>query len=199
MLPSENAFDAQHKLLKENLVDRKAILLNSKMFKIEMGDQVTYWVGDKSAQKVSIIVDTERMGNFCKVVLTSKNPLLGKNISPYASDLYVAIKQDVSNLNLVFSSDGIMSDDAIRLWSGMVDRGGTISVYDTFTKEYKLSPVIDSDQLQQFIGDKSKIRYVFVLSENKDVQLGLKHSFDIMELKRKTIYPLFEEFRSRTK
>ena len=83
-----NDFQAQLEMLQENLeYDVDAISVSAGVFKIDTDEQTTYWVGNKDATKVSIIVDITIDGNFCKVVLSSKNPTLTPGTKPYASDL----------------------------------------------------------------------------------------------------------------
>jgi len=193
-----NDFPAQLEMLQENISDGAEIIsLGDNVFKTLLGNQITYWVGDKNAISVLIIVDTEINGNFCKVVLTSKNPQLPPKSPPYASEVYLLIKKDLSNLHLTFSSDSIMSDDAIRLWRGMVDRGEKVSVFDTSKHQYVLSDVSAVDELEKYIGDMGNQRYVFVLSENLTTQRGTHHLFNLMELKRNILYPLFEQLNSQ--
>jgi hypothetical protein len=192
-----NDFLAQLEMLRENLTEGVDIReIDQNVFCADLGNQRTYWLGDRDASKVAIIVDTETNGAFCKVVLTSKNPEIAKKSPPYASDLYLRIKEDIDEMNLVFTSDALLSDDAARLWRGMVGRGKKISVYDTEKNQYVLSLVKDKQDLSKFIGDHSYSKYIFVLSENKKIYLGLKHSFDIMEFKRISLYPLFEQWKS---
>lgn len=193
--PSGNDFAAQLEMLQENLkhgADVEEVSRN--IFKATSENQLTYWAGDINATEVSIIVDTEINGNFCKVTLTSKNPQVPAKSPPYASDLYLLIKQDLSNLNLTFTSDAILSDEAIRLWNGIVNRGNKVSVYDTNTQKYVLTDISNAPELEKFIGGIDHQRYVFVLSETTAAQRGIHHSFNIMEIKRKMLYPLFEEY-----
>jgi hypothetical protein len=49
------------------------------------------------------------------------------------------------------------------------------------------------------VGDSSYQKYIFVLSENIECWTGINHAVSIMELKRKSGYPLtemFERFKS---
>jgi hypothetical protein len=189
-LPGGNDFDAQVEMLRENLKYNPSVIqVVTNVFKNINGDQVTYWVGDEDASKVQIIVDTNIIGTFCKIVLTSKNPILSGN-SPYASDLYLIIKEDVKPMHMVFTSDELLSDDGIRLWKGLVNRGNKVSVYDTSKQEYILSTIEDESQLDKFIGDHNSKKYIFVLSEDIPHQRGIITTFSIMELKRKSSWPL---------
>jgi len=196
-VPGSNDFAAQLEMLMEtrehnpeNQVD-----ISDDIHKIEVGDQSIYWVGTRDLTTVSIIVDTATNGKFCKVVLTSKNPSIPRGSPPYTSELYLIIKNDVKESNLVFGSDAIMTDDAMRLWSRLLSQGNAISVFDTTKHQYVLTRVTAVDEMQEYFGNIVKQKYIFVLSENKEVAYGIKHSVDLMELKRKVLYPLFEEFR----
>ena len=195
VVDGSNAFEAHHQMLKELLsYNAKPKLLGNNVYKLSSNNQSTYWVGDANADSVSIITDTETNGNFCKVVLTSKNPAIAAKSPPYASDLYLRIKQDVSNLNLVFSSDNMLSADAVKLWTRISNQGEHVSVYDTHSMQYELNPVNSVDELSKYLGDHNSSRYVFVLSENTQEFKGVLHSFSLMELKRNAGYPLQELF-----
>jgi len=194
-----NAFDAQLKMLKENQSNypenQKSI--GNNVYKITVGDQSTYWTGSGDLSDVAVIVDTENDGKFCKVVLTSKNPSMPHGAAPYTSDLYLAIKKDIGTLNMVFTSDNMLSDDAMKLWDRLLSQGYALSVYDTSTHQYALDHVKSTDELGSYFGDIDKQKYVYVLSENVEITDGLKHSIAIMEIKRNALYPLFEEFRKK--
>lgn len=193
-----NDFNAQLEMIHENLqYDAEVIGVAPGVFKIESGEQITYWVGDETATNVSLIVDTSMNGNFCKVELTSKNPSISSGTKPFASDLYLIIKSDVKNHNLIFSSDSMLSDDGIKLWKGITKRGGKVSVYDKSTQQYVLSPVSSEQELEQFIGDANHMKYVFVLSESLNEQRGIITSFGIMEIKRMANWPLFEHLKEK--
>lgn len=191
-----NDFVAQLEMLQENIQEGEEVhSVQSNIYKVILGNQTTYWVGDEDASKVLIIVDTEVSGNFCKVVLTSKNPSIPKQSPPYASDLYIAIQEDLSSDNLVLTSDSMMSDDAIRLWNRLHTSGRKISVYDTSQNKYVLGSIESAKDFAQYVGDVNYNKYIFVLSENLTNQRGLIHSFNIMEIKRLSLYPLFEQFK----
>lgn len=195
VVASSNDFEAQRQMLAELLLDGgTAEQVSSNVYKLTTGNQLTYWAGDIGANTVSIIVDTEVNGNFCKVTLTSKNSSLAPKSPPFASDLYMTIKQDLTSLNLVFSSDSMMSTDAVNLWSRIVNQGQHVSVYDTQSSQYILNPVKSADELLKYLGDYNSSQYVFVLSESKQEFKGIDHSFALMELKRKAGYPLRELF-----
>jgi hypothetical protein len=187
-----NSFDAQQIMLQSNLDSSHSVKVDNNIYKYSMGQQTTYWHGSPDATAINIIVDTETSGNFCKVVLTSKNPDIPKSSPPFASDMYLKIADDVKTKNLVFTSDGIVSDDAVKLWSRLT--GDRLSVYDKSTKEYVLSPVDNADHLKQYLGGFDKERYVFVLSESSEFATGVRHSIGLMELKRRSNYPLAEIF-----
>jgi len=191
-----NDFNTQLSVLHENLHHSIPVPVTGHSFKIEMGSQITYWVGDDSASDVSLIVDTETIGNFCKVVLSSKNPTIPPNSEPYASALYLVVKEDVKPKHLVFTSDTILSRDGERLWKGLVKRGNTVSVYDTTQQEYILKVVPDENTLSKYIGGYDKMRYVFVLSESMVVARGPITSFALMEIKRKANWALFDHCKS---
>jgi hypothetical protein len=192
-ISGSNDFAAQLEMLKE-LVVYSNIETTGKLCKVENGDQVTYWIGDKELQNVQMIVDTEMSGNFCKIVLTGKNPSIPKGTPPFASDMYAEIKNDVKNKNLSFSSDSMMTDDAIRLWNRLLTQGNVISVFNTIANKYELIDVKTSDELAQYVGDNTKQKYIFVLSESKQNYVGVKHGVGLMELKRNAGYPLQEMF-----
>lgn len=195
VVAGSNDFEAQHQMLEELLSDgAEPEQISNGVYKLTTGNQLTYWVGDANAASVSIIVDTEVNGNFCKVVLTSKNPAIAPKSPPYASDLYLLIKQDLSMLNLVFTSDSMLSADAIKLWSRLANQGEHISVYDTQASQYVLSPIETVDELSKYLGDHNSSQYVFVLSESIQEFKGIAHSVALMELKRKAGYPLQELF-----
>ena len=193
-----NDFESQLEMIQENLKYNDNVeVIAPNVFKTVNDNQITYWCGDSTATNVSIIVDTEIHGTFQKIVLTSKNPKLGKT-AIYASELYCIIKDDAAATNLVFSSDEFISDDAIRLWSRLVAQGHKIAVFDSVSGKYILSPISSQDELLSFVGNQDRRRYVFVMSESLLAQRGAIHGNAIMEIKRKSGYPLnqlFETFR----
>jgi len=191
--PGGNNFQMQLATLRENLESGlKATILTSNICMLDIGSQLTFWIGDPSATNVSIIANTSIEDNFCKIDLISKNPTLLKGSKPYASDLCFAIKEVISNRHLVLSGGDIFSDDAIRLWHGLVQRGSKVSVYDTTANKYLLSPVKSADELSTYIGDASKKRYIFVLSEGLLESREAITTFAIFEMKRLSNWPIFE-------
>lgn len=195
-----NDFQAQLEMLQENLkYNGQVTEISTSIFKSVNDNQVTYWVGNEDASAVSLIVDTAINGNFCKVTLTSKNPAIPRGNPPFAVNLYLTIKKDVSPLHLVFSSDNLLSDDGIKLWSGLLSRSNSISVYDTDANQYVLDKIDDFDTMSKYIGGADKQKYIFVLSESATHRQGVTHMVKIMELKRKTVYPnfLFEQYQQK--
>lgn len=190
-----NDFKFQHQALLENINDGYEVTpISSNVFRIDVGYQSTYWVGSSDAEKASLIVDVELSSTFCKVVLTSKDPSVGRNSPPYASDLYAMILADAKVQNLVLRSDSMMSDDALNLWKRLHSRGHTLSVYDRSTGKYVLQPVTNPAELDKFVGDVEHNKYVFVMSENASARDGLEHAVTLMEIKRNSGYPLNEVF-----
>ena len=91
-----------------------------------------------------------------------------------------------------------MTDNAMNLWSRLLSQGNAISVYDTSLHQYVLTHIKSVEQMQSYFGDISNQKYTFVLSENNEIAQGIRHSIALMELKRKSGYPLealFEEYR----
>lgn len=172
----------------------EVVSINPDTHKVITKLDVTYWSGSADASSVSIIVGVEINGRFCKVVLVSKNPLIPKSSPPYASDLYLEIKRDISNNSLVLSSDSVVSDGAISLWGKLVDAGNKVSVFDTSSNKYVLSPVHTSDDLLRYTGGSPQSKYIFVLDEDSISQRGNQHHVALMELKRMAGYPLTEMF-----
>lgn len=196
VLLGSNNFFAQLEMLRENIHQEAEVAeVSQKIFKARMSNQVTYWHGNTNASSVNLITDCTISGSFCRVTLTSKNPQIPKKSPPFASDLYLEIQQDLNNKNLVFTSDEILSPEATKMWSRLVQLGNRVSVFDTKSSSYKLKPVSDASELGDYLGDSRYRRYIFVLSENSLAQLGIQHSVAIMELKRLSLIPLFESFR----
>lgn len=200
-IPGGNDFEAQLEMLHELIAEGYYVTaVSGSVFKIYATDQITYWSGTADAETVSMIVDTTVSGNFCKVVLTSKNPAIPAGSAPYASDMYLLIKQDLSGNSLAFASDELMSDDAVKLWKRLSARGNTISVYDTSTHQYALNAVSDASELESFIGGPENQKYIFVLSESREHYIGTRHAIRLMELKRQSGYPmqqLFEQLKKK--
>lgn len=193
-----NDFEFQIEALQEMINDGHQIIsVTPSIFKIESGDQITFWYGNSDATSVALIVDTNVEGTICKVVLTSKNPSIAAGSKPFASDLYVTIMRHLKMSNIAFSSDGMMSDDAIRLWSRLISLGHTISVFNTATHNYELIKVNSIEELNNFIGGPDMQKYIYVISESDLIRSGLRHSIAIMEIKRKSGYPLFEQYTSK--
>ena len=192
-----NSFEYQKDMILSNIRNGLDVhLVANAIYKLDSGNgQITYWIGNDTGSNISIIVDTIVNGRFCKVSLTSKNPSMAKGTAPYASDLYLAIKSDIVNKSLTFTSDNILSDDAERLWKRLSTNGNTLSVYDSANKQYVMSPIQSSNDLDRYISnDTSKKQYIFTLSENKSYQSGLIHGFKLLEIKRLIGYPEPVEF-----
>lgn len=193
VLNGGNDFEAHVEMLRENLrYNAEVDQLSTNVFKTTNGAQTTYWIGDAKAASVSIIVDTTIHANFRKVELTSKNPNIPVGSKPFASDLYMIIKDDSTTDNLVFTSDEFLSNDGERLWKRLVSNGGIVSVYDTSSNQYVLTSIHHKNELSNYLGDTNKRKYLFVLSESIQEARGAVHSFAIMELKRKANWPLFK-------
>lgn len=193
-MPGNNDFTAQLEMLQENihLDSDKVLAVNSDVFKIEIDNQTTYWVGTLDASSVSLIVDTETMGKYCKIILSSKNPSIPAGNPPYASELYLLISKDMANQHITFTSDETISSDAERLWLRLLSQGKKISVYDKEAHKYILQPINGKEDMIKYIGGPDKKKYVFVLSETLEKQRGIMHSFGIMEIKRLANWPLFD-------
>jgi hypothetical protein len=191
--PGGNNFPIQLSVLRENLTyNTNIIAVSQNIYKIESKGEIIYWYGDITATNVGLIANATVEPYFCKIELISKNPALPKGSAPYAGDLLLVINNDIKGDHLVLSGGDIFSDDAIRLWHGLVKRGNTVSVYDTTGQKYLLSPVKTADELNTYIGDESKRRYIFVLSESKPAQGGVITTFAIFEIKRLSKWPIFE-------
>ena len=192
----ENSFPSQLLMIRENLRHNSTVIsLAPTVHKTQNGAQVTYWVGDPTAQNVQLIVNTSTHGNFRKVELTGKNPEIAQGSPPWASDLYVTIKNDSGADNLVFTGDEFLSDSGTKLWSRLVSLGYKIAVYDNSVNKYVLTQLASAGELSQYIGGADRRKYVFVMAESVENIRGVMHTFDIMELKRNAGYPLFENLK----
>lgn len=192
-----NDFQAQLEMIRENLQYNDEVTeLAPSVYKTQNGDQTTYWVGDAEAEMVSLIVDTEQHGSFRKVVLTSKNPEIAAGTPPFASDLYVIIKEDSATDSLVFTSDEFLSSDGTKLWQRIVSQGYKVAVYDTQAHQYVLSQVTDPESMLAYLGSADKRKYIFVMTESMKRLRGVIQSFAIADLKRRAGYPLFEEYKN---
>ena len=140
-------------------------------------------------------MDTLIDGDFCKVVLVNKNPKIPRASPPFTSELYLTIKDDVKTSNLLFSSDSILTDEAMDMWARLLSTGNAISVFDKSIHQFVLTNVKTEQELRNYFGDIGNSKYLFVLSENKEIAYGVKHSIDLMEIKRRDVYPLFEQFK----
>lgn len=197
-MPGSNSFDSQLRVLQENISYRPVVVtVTPSMHKIEFNKQATYWMGDDAATQVSIIVNTHVVDDMYKVVLTSKNPAIPKGQPPFASDVYLAIKKELGSIDLIFRSDNLLSADGENLWKGLVNRGNSISVFDTDTHQYVLTYVTDEKQLDQYLGDQNKSKYVFVLSETLLLSRAMHTTFGLMEIKRLAGWPLFKHVKGK--
>jgi len=195
-----NPFNAQAEMIRINLMmGMDAVEVEDNVFKQVDGIRTTYWVGSNDASNVSLVVDTETKGHFKKVALTSKNPDLPKGSPPFASDLYLIICRDSKQNGLVFTSDETVSTQGERLWKGLVRNGNHISVYDADSDKFVLNAVKSEDELDEYLGDSDKKRFVFVLSESHEYGRSFIHHVAIMELKRNCGYPIIEMMTSHLK
>jgi hypothetical protein len=195
LMAGDNHFDVLLLALQENLQNHKPISIDNHVHKLEMGDQITYWRGLNDGTDVQIIVDTFTRGNFQQVMYTAKDPNLPPGTPPYTSDLYMGIKGDIGKHHLTFTSGSEISPEAARLWHNIVKYNGEVSVYDTQSNQYELTNIKNPGTINDYIGGPEKQRYIFVLSENKEYSDGLSHYVNLMELKRRSLIPLFEHFK----
>jgi hypothetical protein len=188
-----NPFNEQLEMFRANLqYGADVIKVTDGMYKYADLPRSVYWMGTEDASDVSIIVDTEDYTNFRKVILTSKNPAIPLGSPPYATDMYLDIRDDSKTKGLTFTSDETMSIHGERLWKNLVKRGFHISVYDKRKDQFALTPVETENDLDEYLGGEDKKRFVFVLSESASYGRGLIHHAAIMDLKRKCGYPIME-------
>lgn len=172
-------FGSHHQLLKESLSGGSLPeQVSDGVHKLVSGNQITYWEGTADASYVSIIVDAEINGNFCKVYnFAPISP-------PYASDLYLLIQRDLKGLHLVFSRDSMLSVDAVRLWTRIAKQDEHLAVYDTQSSHYAVNPIKSAAELSDYCRDYGSKRYIFVLSETLGRFKDMVHLVAQMELKR---------------
>lgn len=196
----ESAYTYQLNALRINNHIGNISAISASSFKLTTGDQVTYWLGAIDASVVDIIVDTETYEKYRKVVLSSKNPNIAQGTSPFASELYLVIAADVNaeSKHMVFTSDSVISNDAERLWLGLLARGNKVSVFDSTSSKYELIPIETEQEMLSYVGQDKK-QYLFVLSENNECRAGAIHSVHLMEIKRLCNWPLNEVFEKRKK
>jgi len=188
-----NPFNAQLEMIRINLqYGADVIKVTDNLYKQVDSPRSVYWMGTEDASDVSMIVDTEVHANFRKVMLTSKNPSIPPGSPPYATDMYLEIRDDSKTKGLAFSSDETMSAQGERLWKNLVKRGYHISVFDNSKDQFVLTPIESGHDLDEYLGGEDKKRFVFILSESASYGRGVIHHVALMELKRKCGYPIME-------
>lgn len=151
-----------------------------------------FWVGSKDASIKKLIVGTSLVGNILKVDATGKDPTLSKQ-PPYAIDLYIKISNSL-NHGIKFASDKILSDDGFKLWKRIFNSGHKLLVYNSHQGKYEPSVLKTAQDLEQYFNTTDNaLDYQYVIAE--DAVIGnLLGSFQLMEWKRLSGYPLEKLF-----
>jgi hypothetical protein len=165
--------------------------LNNNLFRIELTDDVYYWFEKNGIFWVG--TSLEKKPRNVAVLITGKNP--EATGSPYASDLYLAILNDLKNLdgspkNLLIS-DKTLSTSGFKIWKKLFADGHVVSVYDRTKPGETFIRCENEDELKSFFGlDRNYQNYRYVLSESKNAQIDIWPSFKIRKAREENNLPL---------
>ncbi len=156
--------------------------VNGNLCKIDAGDKLFYWLGDKIDVATELRVKPEGL----VVSITGKNPAL-RGKPPFASDLYSAVLKD-SKKNLKLFSDDQLSDEGFSMWKNMVELGAKVSVFDVREPGKSFKTFDSASELEDFFkpDDSDFRRYRFVLSEDVMGFLSMRSSFRLRMLREST-------------
>lgn len=140
---------------------------NNGLKKLEIGNQITYWIEKDNI--IEIIAQFEKTTQGLFVELTGKR----KGSTIYASKFYEMVLADAGRL--IFSGD-IISDEGAGIWHRLFQDGKKLFVYDMSNINYHQT--IDREEdLQKYMNDK---KYRFVLSESLKQHTLVITAFDLL-------------------
>jgi hypothetical protein len=113
--------------------------------------------------------------------LAKKPKLQGE---PYATDLYDAILKD-SNRSIKLLSDIDMSNEALKVWKRLLQRGHKISVYDRENPGQSFITIDNEQELLKYFKDDDTDyrRYQYVLSESGELLAETRSYFNTRRMR----------------
>jgi len=116
--------------------------------------------------------------------------LVKKKEPPYAADLYNIILQDRKNIphsrSIRVLSDQQLSDDGLKVWKRLFNKGHSIMIYDANDPSIFSGPITSEAQLLLYFkkNDASYCRWQYVLSENKLSSVDINTFFHTYRLRK---------------
>jgi hypothetical protein len=165
--------------------------INNNLYKMDFENDVYYWYEKDGILWIGSIL--EKKPRNVAVLMTGKNP--DASGSPYASDLYLAIINDLKNLsgspkNLVVS-DKTLSASGFKIWHRLFSDGHVVSVYDRTKPGESFTRCETENELKSFFGkDRNYQNYRYILSETPDDQINIWPSFKIRKAREENNLPL---------
>ena len=151
--------------------------LGNNFKKIEGAQLVYYWYEKNNDILLAAAFTKKPMGLIVNGIEKTT-----KGQPPYASELYLAVLIDRRNMPLAQTairivSDKLLSNDSIKTWKRFINAGHQISVYDSDAPGQTFEVINTVDDLDAFVGDETKRRYQFILTEAIQDQQEVKSQF----------------------
>lgn len=148
------------------------IKISPNIRKLELTTTLFYWY--EVAGEIVLIVHLDKTPQSVFVNMVGKKY---PQKSPWATELYDAIIQDRGK-SIAFKSDVFLSDAGFGIWKRMLEKGRTISVYNTITPGASFHKIESNEELERYFGDSDNFqKYRFVLSEHKQAFLEVMEPF----------------------
>ena|ERR1039457_856074 len=160
--------------------------------KLDLLTQVFYWF--EKNNEIVIGTSLDKQPRSLVVQLTGKNPKFIKQ-PPYASDLYLAILNDLKNTNRnIVLSDKTLSDEGYGIWKKLFQDGHTVSLYDKNNPSKSFKKFDSIEDMDKYFQTGQKYQdYRFVLSESKLAQIAVYASFRMRKIREDNNLPLNED------
>jgi hypothetical protein len=137
--------------------------VKSNLWKIVVNQIILYWY--QKNNQIILATELAKKPQSLVVSVTGKSPeFRGK--PPYASDLYAEILDD-NPQSLRLYSDKQLSDDGLKLWKTMMNKGYFVSVYDDKNPSASFKTLETPEEIDNFFkhDDTNYQRYQYVLSK----------------------------------
>jgi len=166
------------------------ITLSGNYKKIQGKDKCIYWY--ESNDEIVMGAEFDIKPESLAVKFSAKNPKF-KGSSPYVSDLYMMVLDDLKHgsKSIRVDSDSKLSDAGFKVWKQLFNQGATISVYDTSVSNQigqSLNRISSLDQLEDYFKqDPNFEKYRYTLSESSSPSyVWLRSTFRVRATREKS-------------
>jgi hypothetical protein len=145
--------------------------LGNNLKKMVFSNDVYYWIERDGEFVVGTSLDIKPYALF--VGMTGKNKKF-QGVPPYASDLYLAILNDLkgTKCNLVIS-DKMLSVSGYKIWKKLFSLGHKVSLYDKNNPSETYKKFNSIEELDKYFSKGKEFQnYRYILSESSDAMLS---------------------------